>query len=159
MPMLKRILLVVVAAGTAFLLASLWPHASDTVRSALSAERMAAVGRTLSGRNEAVERAAQKPEPPAGSSEDAGLVRLTVAQITRAGIRTAAVEGGRLARHFHVPGTIVPSANSTTRIAVKTQGIAALERLLPGATHGAAGAERERTDRDRLILDLSRWSG
>ncbi|MFC6747608.1 hypothetical protein ACFQFG_25925 [Methylobacterium persicinum] len=66
-----------------------------------------------------------KPEPHAAAGpepERSGLVKLTDDQVGKAGIRTDWVGGGNLSRHLHVPGTIVPNANLTARIAVKTTG-------------------------------------
>ncbi|TXM95570.1 efflux RND transporter periplasmic adaptor subunit [Methylobacterium sp. WL116] len=116
--MFKRTLLVLGAAGGGFLIATVWPGAPDALRSRLAQSGLLPASPSATGSPAPMPAAAPKPEEP-------GLVRLTQDQIVKAGIRTDAVQGGRLARHLHVPGTIVPSANNTARIAVKTQGTVA----------------------------------
>ena len=109
--MLRRLIPVLLAVAGGFLIATWWPGAPEAVRAMLSPTK---------GGN-----APAKPEPlPAakGEPERPGLVALTDDQIAKAGIRTGTVGGGSLSRHLHVPGTVVPSANLTARIAVKTTG-------------------------------------
>ena len=109
--MLKRLIPVLLAVAGGFLIATWWPGAPEAVRAMLSPTK---------GGN-----APAKPEPlPAakGEPERPGLVALTDDQIAKAGIRTGTVGGGSLSRHLHVPGTVIPSANLTARIAVKTTG-------------------------------------
>jgi len=109
--MLKRLIPVLLAVAGGFLIATWWPGAPEAVRAMLSPTK---------GGN-----APAKPEPlPAakGEPERPGLVALTDDQIAKAGIRTGTVGGGSLSRPLHVPGTVIPSANLTARIAVKTTG-------------------------------------
>jgi cobalt-zinc-cadmium efflux system membrane fusion protein len=109
--MLKRLLLALLAVAGGFLIATWWPAAPDAVRALLARARPAA---TIPLR---------EPSPAAAlEPEKSSLVRLTDAQIAKAGIRTDDAGEGRLGRHLHVPGTIVPSADNTARIAVKTTG-------------------------------------
>ncbi|KMO31757.1 cation transporter [Methylobacterium variabile] len=121
--MIKRTLLLPGAVASGFLIATYWPGAPDALRAALAGKLPAALGQTSAGRSEPLPAAAV--EPAQKPAEEPGLVHLTDGQITKAGIRTDAVRGGRLARHLTVPGSIVPSANNTARIAVKTTGIVA----------------------------------
>ncbi|KST60026.1 cation transporter [Methylobacterium sp. GXS13] len=116
--MFRRTLLVLGAVGGGFLIATVWPGAPDALRSRLAQSGLLPTTPAATGSPASMPAAVPKPEEP-------GLVRLTQDQIAKAGIRTDAVQGGRLARHLHVPGTIVPSANNTARIAVKTQGTVA----------------------------------
>ncbi|MBK3402649.1 efflux RND transporter periplasmic adaptor subunit [Methylorubrum populi] len=109
--MLRRLLPVPLAVAGGFLIATWWPSAPDAVRSLLTGAGGGSMPRG-SGQT-----AAAGPEP-----EKPGLVRLTDTQVAKSGIRTASIGEGRLSRHLHVPGTIVPSANLTARIAVKTTG-------------------------------------
>ncbi|KQP15524.1 MULTISPECIES: efflux RND transporter periplasmic adaptor subunit [unclassified Methylobacterium] len=109
--MLRRLPLVLLAVAGGFLVATWWPAAPDAVRALVARARPAA---TVPSREPTP---AAAPEP-----EHSGLIRLTDAQIAKAGIRTDDAGEGRLARHLHVPGTIVPSADNTARIAVKTTG-------------------------------------
>lgn len=108
--MLKRLLPVPLAVAGGFLVATWWPAAPDALRSMLETWHA-----PTPVRPEAKPAAAPEPEKP-------GLVRLSDQQVAKAGIRTDAADGGRLFRHLHVPATIVPSANNTARIAVKTTG-------------------------------------
>ena len=109
--MLRRFIPVLLAVAGGFMIATWWPGAPDTVRTMLA---NAGKGPAATGPGP---QPAIAPEP-----EKPGLVRLTDAQIAKAGILTEAVSEGRLSRHLHVPGTIVPSANLTARVAVKTTG-------------------------------------
>ncbi|WP_430912151.1 efflux RND transporter periplasmic adaptor subunit [Methylobacterium sp. sgz302541] len=109
--MFRRLIPVLLAVAGGFLIAVWWPGAPDAVRTMVAGTR----GGDAPAKPGAMPAAAPEPEKP-------GLVRLTDAQVTKAGIRAEAAGGGRLSRHLHVPGTIVPSANLTARIAVKTTG-------------------------------------
>lgn len=116
--MVKRSLLVAGALSGGFLIATLWPGGTDALRT-----QLAAFGPAASRHSEPMPAAVSKP---AGVHPvEPTIVQLTDAQIAKAGIRTEPVQGGRLARHLTVPGSIVPSANNTARIAVKTQGTVA----------------------------------
>ena len=108
--MLKHLPLVLLAVASGFLIATWWPAAPDAVRALLARARPAA---TVPSR---------EPIPAAPEPEKSGRVRLTDAQIAKAGIRKDDAGEGRLARHLHVPGTIVPSADKPARIAVRTTG-------------------------------------
>ena len=123
--MLKRTCLIVIAVAAGFLLAVLWPRSLETVRGAMVATGVPALVRLVGGQPPATPASGSLAPTPAAETDAPGAVRLTDAQIDRAGIRTAPVEGGRLTRHLHVPGTVVPSANNTARIAVKTTGTVA----------------------------------
>ena len=123
--MLKRTCLIVIAVAAGFLLAVLWPRSLETVRGAMVATGVPALVRLVGGQPPATPASGSLAPTPAAETDAPGAVRLTNAQIDRAGIRTAPVEGGRLTRHLHVPGTVVPSANNTARIAVKTTGTVA----------------------------------
>ncbi|MBP1181632.1 efflux RND transporter periplasmic adaptor subunit [Methylobacterium sp. PvR107] len=116
--MFKRTLLLLGAVGGGFLIATVWPDAPAALRARLAQGGFLTFGPVVAGSPALTPAATPKPEEP-------GLVRLTQDQVAKVGIRTEAVRGGRLARHLHVPGTIVPSANNTARIAVKTQGTVA----------------------------------
>ena len=109
--MLKRLLPVLLATAGGFLIATWWPGALDALRTLLAGPR---------GGGADVELKAKPADAPA--PEKPGLVRLTDRQVAKAGIRTDAAGEGRLFRHLHVPATIVPSADNTARIAVKTTG-------------------------------------
>ena len=109
--MSRRLIPVLLALAGGVLIATWWPGAPDAVHTMLAGARGAA--------------APAKPEPHAAAGpepERSGLVKLTDDQVGKAGIRTDGVGGGNLSRHLHVPGTIVPNANLTARIAVKTTG-------------------------------------
>ncbi|GEL42871.1 MULTISPECIES: efflux RND transporter periplasmic adaptor subunit [Methylobacteriaceae] len=121
--MFKRILIVLGAVGGGFLIATVWPSATDALRARLAQGGFPAFGRVASGSPAPTPAAASKPED--AHRDEPGLVRLTAEQVAKARIHVDAVRGGRLSRHLHVPGTIVPSANNTARIAVKTQGTVA----------------------------------
>lgn len=120
--MLKRFSLLTMAVCAGFLIAALWPRAVDAVRAALT-KHAAPLIRTVTGHGEpAAALEAAEPKAAAASNSPPGLVRLTDEQVVKAGIRTDTVRGGPLARRLTVPGSIVPSANNTARIAVKTTG-------------------------------------
>ncbi|MDP4003655.1 efflux RND transporter periplasmic adaptor subunit [Methylobacterium sp. NEAU K] len=121
--MFKRTLIVMGAVGSGFLIATAWPGASDALRMRLAQGGFPMFGPAATAGP--VPTPAATPKPEDAHRDEPGLVRLTDDQVTKAGIRTDSVKGGRLARHLHVPGTIVPSANNTARIAVKTQGTVA----------------------------------
>jgi cobalt-zinc-cadmium efflux system membrane fusion protein len=124
--MVKRSLLIVVAVAAGFLLAALWPRAVESVRGTLAATGVPMLVRWAGEPAHApAPPVAPAASTPAAETTEPGLVTLTDAQIDRAGIKTAPAAGGRLTRHLHVPGTIVPSANNTARIAVKTTGTVA----------------------------------
>jgi len=129
MVMVKNILIVAAAVGGGFLAATAWPGAPDAVRRAFVGKSVGGFALSPPSGGEAPPGTGSAPKADAAArpdqAADPGLVRLTNAQIDRAGIRTAPADGGRLTRHLHVPGTIVPSANNTARIAVKTQGVVA----------------------------------
>jgi cobalt-zinc-cadmium efflux system membrane fusion protein len=108
--MLRRFIPVLLALTCGFLIATWWPDAPDAVRTMVTG---AGKGPAAPG---------PEPQPAEAEPEKPGLVRLTDAQIAKAGILMEAVGEGRLSRHLHVPGTVVPSANLTARIAVKTTG-------------------------------------
>jgi len=120
--MSRRLIPVLLALAGGVLIATWWPGAPDAVRTMLAGARGAA--------------APAKPEPHAAAGpepERSGLVKLTDDQVGKAGIRTDGVGGGNLSRHLHVPGTIVPNANLTARIAVKTTGTVVELRKVLGA--------------------------
>ena len=132
--MIKTLSFAAVAVTTGFAVATLWPGAPDVVRAALIERGLPLPGKPALRVAAASPAAVSEAEPvkdkgngkPGGdAAEEPGLVRLTDAQIDKAGIRAAPAAGGTLTRHLHVPGTIVPSANLTARIAVKTQGTVA----------------------------------
>ncbi|MBY0251555.1 MAG: efflux RND transporter periplasmic adaptor subunit [Methylobacterium organophilum] len=122
--MIRRTLFLLAAIGFGFVAAALWPRANEAVRVALSTAGLPVPAGPATPAAALPEKAAQ-PQSLAADAAPSGLVRLTDEQIDRAGIRAAPAAGGRLTRHLHVPGTIVPSANNTARIAVKTQGVVA----------------------------------
>src|SRR5215210_6165447 len=106
--MVKRIILVVTALAAGFLLAASWPRAVDSVRAAWIA---------ASGRPAAEDRA-KKPAPEKSPPlAEPAVVKLAPDQIEKAGVRVAAVSGGSLARRLVVPGSVVPKADNTARIA------------------------------------------
>lgn len=121
--MFTRTLLVFGAVAGGFLIATVWPGAPDALRARLAQFGIIANGPVVTG--SATPMPAAPPKPAEAHGDEPGIVRLTEGQIAKAGIRTDTVQGGRLARHLHVPGTIVPSANNTARIAVKTTGTVA----------------------------------
>ncbi|MCP1546742.1 efflux RND transporter periplasmic adaptor subunit [Methylorubrum extorquens] len=128
--MVRIIFLVAGALVGGFVIATVWPGAPDTLRAALAGRSVAGftfpaprAGETTNADAQPKKKVEAEPQPDHGDKP--GLVKLTDAQIDKAGIRAAPAVGGRLTRHLHVPGTIVPSANNTARIAVKTQGIVA----------------------------------
>ena len=130
MVMVRIIFLVAGALVGGFVIATVWPGAPDTLRAALAGRSVAGftfpaprAGETTNADAQPKKKVEAEPQPDHGDKP--GLVKLTDAQIDKAGIRAAPAVGGRLTRHLHVPGTIVPSANNTARIAVKTQGIVA----------------------------------
>jgi cobalt-zinc-cadmium efflux system membrane fusion protein len=129
MVIVKSIFLVAAALIGGFLLATAWPGASETVRASFAGRFYAGFApptpRALDTTPIALAKPEKKVEAQPDQTEKPGLIRLTDAQIDRAGIRAATVAGGQLTRHLHVPGTIVPSANNTARIAVKIPGIVA----------------------------------
>ena len=118
--MLKRGLVIVIALAAGFLLATVWPRGVDAVRGFLTSQGVSKS-----------DRSAETPSPPAAMTPPAKTagaadgIRLTDAQVERAAIGTAKVSGGRLTRHLHVPSTIIPGADNTARIAVKTTGTVA----------------------------------
>ncbi len=109
--MLKHLPIVLLAVVGGFLVATWWPAAPDALRALLTGPQHAPTIAHPEVTPAAV------PEP-----ERSRLVRLTDDQVATAKIRVSRVGEGRLARHLHVPGTIVPSADGTARIAVKTTG-------------------------------------
>lgn len=109
--MFRRLIPILLAVAGGFLIATWWPGAPGAIRT------------MLAGAGKGPTSTAPAPPPAAAPEpEKSALVRLTDAQVAKVGIRTEAVGEGRLFRHLHVPGTIVPSANLTARIAVKTTG-------------------------------------
>ena len=139
MVMVRIIFLVAGALVGGFVIATVWPGAPDTLRAALAGRSVAGftfpaprAGETTNADAQPKKKVEAEPQPDHGDKP--GLVKLTDAQIDKAGIRAAPAVGGRLTRHLHVPGTIVPSANNTARIAVKTQGIVAELRKSLGDT-------------------------
>jgi cobalt-zinc-cadmium efflux system membrane fusion protein len=66
-----------------------------------------------------------KAATEAESSNPPGAAKLSAGAIQAAGIETAAIQGGTLARTITVPGTIVPEADRIAHIAVKLSAIIA----------------------------------
>src|SRR4051812_4202172 len=102
--MLKHLPIVLLAVVGGFLVATWWPAAPDALRALLTGPQHAPTIAHPEVTPAAV------PEP-----ERSRLVRLTDDQVATARIRVSRVGEGRLARHLHVPGTIVPSADGTAR--------------------------------------------
>jgi membrane fusion protein, heavy metal efflux system len=74
----------------------------------------------------AQEEAAVEHNPSAGSSdEQQGLVKLSAEDIEAAGIETAAVQSGTIARRIIVASTIRPPADRIAHVAVRLSGIVA----------------------------------
>jgi cobalt-zinc-cadmium efflux system membrane fusion protein len=109
--MIGRLSLLIVALATGFALASYfpeWPHRIRTM---------------FSGSPLAVEKPADRN--PDASEDAQGLIRLSEDEIKSAGIESTAAQGGAIAHHIIVPGTIVPQADRIAHVAVRVSGTVA----------------------------------
>ena len=110
-----RVMLLLVAGVGGYIGGVLWPPRADFLRNAGLEKGVA--------EHSALESAPTRTGPSAlGDSLPDSAVRLTPDQIATAGIKDICVTSGTLTHHLATPGTIVPDANNTARIAVKTTG-------------------------------------
>jgi len=114
--MILRILTVLAALCSGILLAAVSPRLTETLRSHLP-------GKITSAQTAAAPKV--QPTEAKAKPEEPSLIKLSDEQIARVNIKLAPVEGGVLARHLTVPGTILPSADKTARISVQTTGTVA----------------------------------
>jgi cobalt-zinc-cadmium efflux system membrane fusion protein len=119
--MIGRASLVIVALAVGVAAASLVPGLAESVRKAIG---LAAVRGSVQVREDST----TGGEPRKPNSESAGeqqSVKLTGEQIAAARIDLVAVQGGTLARHLTVPGTVLPHADRIARVSVKLSGTVA----------------------------------
>src|SRR5215510_7259573 len=119
--MIGRASLVIVALAVGVAAASLVPGLAESVRKAIG---LAAVRGAVQVREDYTT-GGEPRKPNSESSGEQQSVKLTGEQIAAARIDLVAVQGGTLARHLTVPGTVLPHADRIARVSVKLSGTVA----------------------------------
>src|SRR5712691_12769230 len=117
--MIGRLSLLIGALATGFALASFFPEWPQRIRTAVdvsSASAPRAQEATIT------ERAKSGVE---AKDDRQGIVKLDEEEIKSAGIESATVQTGTIARRVVVPGTIIPHADRIAHVAVKVSGAVA----------------------------------
>lgn len=141
-----RALSLVVAVAAGLVTASMFPGVSRVVRTTLASLPflgVAQVGEAAGAKGAGPEGKRDPPSPAkAGGSHRATggdtVLALSPDRIAMARIETAAVQGGRLTRHLHAPGTITPAGDRIARVPAKVVGTVAelSKRLGDSVTKG-----------------------
>lgn len=101
------------------------PAASDGASKAEAPEHTAEPG-SQHVEKAGVERPANGPEHKGGEKHaEESVIKMQPEQAARQDIRLAQVEGGTLARHLTVPGTITPDADRIARVPARVVGTVA----------------------------------